>query len=150
MIRPVKILHTGDIHLDSPFSRLDARRAEIRRSELRAAFTSMLTYARVNDVDLILIAGDLFDSEFVTRETVGLIVREFEKCRSQIFIVAGNHDCITPSSIYAKEGIFPSNVHIFKSDEVEKISLEELGFDVYGYSYMTSEMHENPIVGRHV
>ena len=150
MIRPVKILHTGDIHLDSPFSRLDARRAEIRRSELRAAFTSMLTYARVNDVDLILIAGDLFDSEFVTRETVGLIVREFEKCRSQIFIVAGNHDCITPSSIYAKEGIFPSNVHIFKSDEVEKISLEELGVDVYGYSYMTSEMHENPIVGRHV
>lgn len=147
MMKPVKILHTGDIHLDSPFSRLDVRRAEIRKSELRAAFTSMLTYARVNEVDIILIAGDLFDGEFVTRETVGLMIKEFEKCRCEIFIVAGNHDCITPSSIYAKEGIFPPNVHVFKTDGVEKISLENLGVDIYGFSYLTGEMHENPTVG---
>lgn len=148
MAGPIKILHTGDIHLDSPFSRLDARRSEIRRSELRASFTSMLTYARVNEIDIILIAGDLFDSDFVTRETVGLIVREFEKCRAQIFIVSGNHDCITPSSVYAKEGIFPANVHVFPSDKLEKMSLDDLGVDIYGYSYMSSVMNTCPIEGK--
>ena len=50
----IKILHTGDVHLDSAFSGLDSRHAEIRRNELRAAFTSMMTYARANGIDLLL------------------------------------------------------------------------------------------------
>ena len=75
----IKILHTGDIHLDSSFSGLDARHAEVRRNELRAAFTSMMTYARMNSADLILIAGDVFDGDYVGRETIALLVREFEK-----------------------------------------------------------------------
>ena len=54
----IKLLHTGDIHLDSPFSGLDSRNAEIRRSELRAAFTSMMTYARMNNADMILVLDD--------------------------------------------------------------------------------------------
>lgn len=144
----IKILHTGDIHLDSPFSGLDTRRAEIRRNELRAAFTSMMTYVRINEVDILLIAGDLFDSEFVTRETVGLIVRELRKCRAEVFIAAGNHDCIDDASVYAKEGVFPENVHIFKGDRLEKISVDRLGVDVYGYSFASEYMYENPIAGK--
>ena len=38
----MKILHSGDLHLDTPFSFLDERQAEIRKNELRAAFTSMM------------------------------------------------------------------------------------------------------------
>jgi len=74
----IKLLHTGDIHLDSAFSGLDSRSAEIRRNELRSAFTSMITYARMNNADLIIIAGDLFDSEYVTKETISILRREFE------------------------------------------------------------------------
>lgn len=146
----IKILHTGDVHLDSPFSRLDPSKAEIRRNELRAAFTSMMTWVRVNNIDIVLIAGDLFDSEFVTRETVGIIVREFERCRAQVFIAAGNHDCISPASVYAKEGIFPENVHIFTGETLEKISLENLPVDVYGYSFTNEYMYENPFAGKTV
>lgn len=146
----IKILHTGDIHLDSPFSRLDTRLAEIRRNELRAAFTSMMTYVRVNEVDILLIAGDLFDSEFVTRETVGLIIRELKKCRAEVFIIAGNHDFVNPASVYVKEGIFPENVHVFTKDTLEKISVDSLGVDVYGYSFTSPYMYENPIEGNHV
>ena len=69
----IKIMHTGDIHLDSPFSSLTSRQAEVRRNELRAAFTSMMTYAKMNNTDLLLIAGDVFDAEYVTRETVSLL-----------------------------------------------------------------------------
>ena len=39
----LRILHTGDIHLDSPFARLDARKAEIRRAELRDAFSAIFS-----------------------------------------------------------------------------------------------------------
>ncbi len=146
----IKILHTGDIHLDSPFSRLDTARAEIRRNELRAAFTSMMTYVRVNQVDILLIAGDLFDSDFVTRETIGIILREFERCRARVFIAAGNHDPNTPDSIYSKEGIFPENVHIFSGEELEKVSIDELGVDVYGYSFTSDRMYHTPFEGKTV
>ena len=88
----IKIMHTGDIHLDSPFSSLTSRQAEVRRNELRAAFTSMMTYAKMNNTDLLLIAGDVFDAEYVTRETVSLLCREFENYKKPIFISPGNHD----------------------------------------------------------
>ena len=60
----LKLLHAADIHLDSPFSGLDSRSAEARRNELRSAFTSMMTYARKADTDLVLLSGDLFPGLF--------------------------------------------------------------------------------------
>jgi len=146
----VRIIHTGDIHLDSPFSGLDVKRAEIRKNELRAAFVTMMSYAKKNAVDIVLIAGDLFDSEYVTRETVALIVREAKNCPAEIFIAAGNHDPISETSVYVKEGIFPENVHIFSGEELEKVSLDRLGVDVYGYSFCSKYLEKNPAEGHTV
>ena len=146
----IKILHTGDVHLDSPFSRLDPRRAEMRKNELRATFASMMDFAKKNAIDIILIAGDLFDGEFATRETVALIASAAKNSPAKIFIAPGNHDPATPNSVYAKEGIFPDNVHIFKTEELERVSLDDLGVDVYGYAFTSESMTENPAAGRHV
>ncbi len=146
----VRIIHTGDIHLDSPFPGLDSKRAEIRKNELRAAFVTMMNYAKKNAVDIVLIAGDLFDSEYVTRETVALIVREARNCPAEIFIAAGNHDPISQTSVYVKEGIFPENVHILSGEELEKIPIDRLGVDVYGYSFCSKYLTANPAAGRRV
>ena len=146
----IRILHTGDVHLDSPFSGLDVRRAETRKNELRAAFVTMMSWAKKNAIDIILIAGDLFDCDYVTRETIGLIVREAKNSTAEIFICAGNHDPISSSSVYSKEGIFPKNVHIFRSESLEKVSIDRLGVDVYGYSFVSKYLYENPAAGRTV
>ncbi len=146
----VKILHTGDIHLDAPFAGLSPEQAEVRRQELRAAFTSMMTYARTSGVDIILIAGDLFDDGFVTRDTVALIRREFERVGAKIVVSPGNHDCVSPKSIWLREGIFPDNVYIFTKAETEKFSFDELGVDVYGYAFTAPEMADFPLAGKHV
>ena len=60
----MKILHTADIHLDSPFSSLDPKKSEERRDELRDAFENMMKYAKESGVEIVLIAGDLFDYGF--------------------------------------------------------------------------------------
>lgn len=142
----MKILHTGDIHLDSPFSRLDTRKAEIRREELRSSFSAMFSYARKNGVDLILIAGDVFDREFVTRETLSLLLRECAQTPCPIVIAPGNHDCASPDSLWNKI-TFPENVHIFQSPTLQKISLDSLGVDVYGYAFVSPEMNVCPLHG---
>ncbi len=140
----IKIMHTGDIHLDSPFSSLTSRQAEIRRNELRAAFTSMMTYAKMNNTDLMLIAGDVFDAEYVTRETLSLLCREFENYKNPIFITPGNHDPASEKSVWMRD-IFPDNVYVFKSEELEKFSLPSLPIDVYGFGYTSREMPNVPI-----
>lgn len=143
----VKILHTGDVHLDSPFTLEDPSRSQARRSELRSAFSSMMTYVKTSGTALCLIAGDLLDNEFATKETVAFLLREFAAAPECTFVISpGNHDPYTENGVYAKT-LFPKNVHIFKSGEVEKLELDELGCDVYGYAFTSHFMERNPMIG---
>ena len=73
----LRLLHCADAHLDTPFTLADMENADVRRAEMRTAFSSMMTYIRQNGVKLLLIAGDLFDHAFLTRETTALLRREF-------------------------------------------------------------------------
>lgn len=145
----LKILHTGDIHLDCPFSSLDTKQAEIRKNELRSAFTSMMTYARMNQVNLVLVAGDMFDNRYVTRETIALIKSEFEKLSCPVVITPGNHDFAGEKSIWRKN-IFPSNVHVFTEEELASISFDEINTTVYGYAFTSPDMLRAPFDGMRV
>ncbi len=142
----LKILHTGDIHLDCPFSSLGTRQAEIRRNELRAAFTSMMTYARMNQVNLILVAGDLFDNRYVTRETIALIKSEFEKISCPIVIAPGNHDYAGEKSIWRKN-VFPEHVHIFTEESLSSFSFDDIRTTVYGYAFTSPNRTDVPFDG---
>lgn len=59
----MKIIHCADIHLGSKMdSKLPREKADERRRELRSALTNMAEYAANNGVSVILLAGDVFDS----------------------------------------------------------------------------------------
>ena len=106
----LRIFHAGDVHLDTPFSRLDAERGEARRRDLRSTFTGMMLYARMKNCQLVLLPGDLFDDGFATKETVELLRREFESSPEIRFIISpGNHDPYRPGSVYTAKK-FPENV----------------------------------------
>ena len=142
----IKIFHCADIHLDSPFSLCSPREAESRRTELRAAFTSAVMYAREAGADLFLISGDLFDSEYVTRDTKELLLREFRKSPDmRFFISPGNHDPFTPGSFYAVSD-FPENVHVFGPPR-ECVHIDDLGVDVYGFAFNSPELLKSPVAG---
>jgi len=141
-----RIFHCADIHLDSPFSLFSPNEAERRRTELRAAFTSALIFARNQKTELFFISGDLFDCEYVTRDTKEMLINEFSKmpeCR--FFIAPGNHDPYNSSSPY-KTIEFPSNVHVFTENR-EVVSIDELGVDVYGVGFHSSVYRTSPVAG---
>ncbi len=143
----MKILHTGDLHLDSPFAGFDISRAERRRRELRETFSRMMRYANEAAVDMVVIAGDLFDSAFVTRETVALLCREFSALSCPVVIAPGNHDPYTAGSVWEKTA-FSENVHIFKDSGLERFSFDSLGCDVYGYAFTSAYETECRVGGR--
>lgn len=145
----MKILHTGDIHLDSPFAGLSPDAARQRRSDLRAAFSDMIAFARQQAVDLVLIAGDLFDKIYVTRDTIALLCREFASLHCPVVIAPGNHDPADDKSIWNKK-IFPDNVHVFTTTELSCFSFDTLHCCVYGYAFQNASLHTCPLEGKTV
>lgn len=145
-----KLLHTADLHLDSPFASLSPAQAASRREGLRGVFTSMTTYARTEGVELLLIAGDLFDARFVTRDTAALIQSELAKLTDTFVVISpGNHDPYSPSSIWTTLEL-PDNVHLFTSETLERVSVPGKNIDVYGYAFTSNSLRHSPIIGAHV
>lgn len=141
----VKIIHTADIHLDSPFSLLDVQKAQMRKNELRETFSAIVKLAESEKADIMMIAGDLFDSGFVTKETTELLVSLFSSVPSCRFVIApGNHDYIWGHSPYRKEN-FPKNVYIFDNEQISCFSFPEINVDVYGYAFASDSYTENPL-----
>ena len=98
----IKILHTADMHLDSPFTLMDSSLSEARRADLRSAFSALMMYVKDNKIDILLIAGDMFEHEYATKETVAMVIREFEKLPECRFVISpGNHDFYSSRSVYA-------------------------------------------------
>ncbi len=145
----MKILHTGDIHLDSSFSRSDVGSASSRRDELRTTFIRMMRYARENGIDMILIAGDLFEDSFISRETLAMLIREFSAFGKPIVISPGNHDCAAPGSIWEKN-VFPENVYVFTEPTLSYFAFDQYGADVYGYAFTAPSRTDCPLSGAHV
>lgn len=60
----MKIIHCADIHLGSKMdSKLPPEKAAERKAEVRTAFINMVKYARDNHVRVIMLCGDVFESD---------------------------------------------------------------------------------------
>ena len=103
----------------------------------------MMMYAKMNNVDMLLIAGDTFDGEYVTRETLSLLRKEFETFGKPVFITPGNHDCASRGSVWLKN-IFPDNVHVFTEETLTSFELPEIGAAVYGFAFTSPSMDYVP------
>lgn len=90
----MKLIHCADIHLDSKMERnLTAAQARERNSEICLTFSRMIRYGVENGTDGILVAGDLFDTERVSAQTVDFVLNQIEKARDvEFFYLRGNHD----------------------------------------------------------
>lgn len=134
MTNTVKLLHAADLHLDSPFEGLSRGKAAIRRAEQRQLLSALAETARREDVDLVLLSGDLLDSSSAYLETSEELVQSLQSCGVPVFIAPGNHDYISPRSPYMRIKL-PSNVHIFTQSEIECIAPDALGVRVYGAAF---------------
>lgn len=142
----LKILHTADLHLDSPFAGLTPEQAVLRRAEQRTVLDRLADLANEEQVDLVLLAGDLLDGERVYRETVDTLSQTLSRIRAKVFIAPGNHDPYNAASPYALP-IWPDNVHIFTSPRPEPVPLSELNCTVYGAAFTSDRSDCAPLEG---
>src|SRR5262245_4754609 len=120
----LKILHTADWHLGRRFPSFPEE-AQKRLSRARMdVISSILDVARRHNVDAVLCAGDLFDDpepEPVFWQELAKKFRERGASHPPVFLVPGNHDPLTPESVWSHGHPFrqslPSWVHVVDRDD---------------------------------
>lgn len=109
----MKIIHTADIHLGSKMdSRYPRELVQKRKEELKNTFLRMVEYAQKNEVKVILLCGDLFDSDTPLKKEKDFfysVVKDFSSI--DFLYLKGNHDLKG-----GYDGEKPENLYLFGND----------------------------------
>ncbi len=109
----MKFVHTADLQIGARFT-LFGEKAEILRAARLLALDHILQIARENDVDVVLIAGDMFESNQIANSIVDkafAILAAYPDV--PIVILPGNHDPLTgPGCIWMRKPFASPPPHV--------------------------------------
>lgn len=143
----MRIIHCADIHLDSKMdSNLSARQARQRGAELCSTFSRMADFAKSQQVQIVLIAGDLFDTGRVSRQTIGFVLDTIRSAAEVDFLyLRGNHDEQVPlfdgCELPANFKTFASGWTSYRYDQVVITGIEP---DGAAWEEMYDELNLSP------
>ncbi|WP_235846493.1 metallophosphoesterase family protein [Neobacillus drentensis] len=149
-MKKVSFIHAADLHLDSPMVGLKHLPTNIFMRVKESTFTALkqiTSTAIYQQVDFVILAGDLFDGEDRSLRAQSRFRSEMLKLAEKgipVYIIHGNHDHLNGSWVHLD---MPSNVHIFKSEVETKVLHTKSGeiIHLYGFSYPTRHVFDRKI-----
>jgi len=146
----------ADVHLGARHDDLGPIAAAQRERQF-AAFARAIDLALAEKVDLVLICGDLFDSNSQPRRSVERAAAELAKLVARhvpVVVIPGTHDCYEPGSIYRvfdlaeMAGATPeSNLVTVLTDSHRQADFDQLGVSVLSHVFPAKRAAESPLVG---
>ncbi len=120
MERALRIIHTADVHLGSAAhgTRLGRAAAALRGARAEA-LGRVVEIAREREADVILVAGDLFDSARPDPRAAAEALRILSGSPAPVAVIPGNHDPLVTGSVWTRAPWDdpPDNVYVFRSPE---------------------------------
>ena len=132
----LKILHSADWHLDSPFGGFSDAQRQLLKEQQKLLPGKIADLCRRESCDLMLLAGEIFDGE-ASRDTIEILKEALARCGVPVFIAPGNHDFCAPGSPWLTES-WPENVFIFTAG-LESVVLNNLSCRVYGAAFRSMD-----------
>ena len=148
----MKFMHLADAHLDSPFqglSFLPSNEFNSIKQSTQQSFTKAVNVALKQKVDLVLIAGDTFDSVHPSPASQLFFSREIKRLtdqKIQVVMILGNHDYLNPD-----EMILPQTPYFKLLGSDEKVEVahfktkDDFSYTVAGFSYQHNHIEEDKI-----
>lgn len=136
----MKFIHIADVHLGAEPEGLKAG-AKSRGKELWSALEKVLQICEWEEVDLLLIAGDLFHRQPLLRELKELNFMFSKLTKTKVVFIAGNHDYLKQDSYYHTFKWNP-NVYPLLNGHMGCVEFDDLQTAVYGFSYLQKEILE--------
>lgn len=121
-----QFVHAADIHLDSPLRSLalrDPALADLIGNATRRAFVRIIDLCLDEQVDALLLAGDLYDGDQTSMKTARFLAEQLRRLHEagiRVFVIRGNHDALSRIS---RELILPDSVKLF-GGRAEVIAIE--------------------------
>ncbi len=151
----LRLLHTADVHLGARHADLGDRAATQRERQF-AAFVATIDLALGEKVDLVLIAGDLFDSNVQPKRSVERAASQLQRlvdARIRVVIAPGTHDVYDRASIYraydlaAMAGALGSDLVTVLAPDHHDVHLKSLDVVVHGRCFATKRAPHSPLDG---
>lgn len=120
----VKFLHIADFHIGNKFlNKNEAVRSKLKKS-LFDSFDKIVDFSIENDLDALIIAGDLFDDEaigFASENKVFARIKKLSDSGIRIFYCTGNHDHFHRNNLYNKLKD-EKNFFLFSDSKVKRMN----------------------------
>jgi DNA repair exonuclease SbcCD nuclease subunit len=136
-----KILHTSDLHLTSQIEGTG------EETPAQLGLINVVDAAGAHEVDLILIAGDLFDNNRVRDAAIEFASRELARAHCPVVLITGNHDCYTDHSIYHRMDMASIGSHLYflTREPGEWVEFDELHIRVWGRGIVDHHPEHKPL-----
>ncbi|MCZ0738563.1 metallophosphoesterase family protein [Phreatobacter sp. AB_2022a] len=136
---PFRFVHTADLHLDSPLRSLALRNgdvAELIGDATRRALMRIVDICIDEQVDALVVAGDLYDGEQTSMKTARFLASQMQRLHEAgiaTFVIRGNHDAL---SRITPELILPPSVTVFggRSHAIDLVR-GDLALSIHGLSF---------------
>ncbi len=128
------IVHSSDLHLgvDDSFSDHDRL----------AALPKVLTAANKVGADVVVLAGDTFDNHRQPLELLEHAAQMLRDYRNPIVILPGNHDPLTPDSVYRRGGLATiPNISILGLNVEESVTFPAFELEIWGRPHIDYTDH---------
>lgn len=142
----IRFIHAADPHLDSPLHGLELHEGAsvgVLRGATRRAFENLVNLAIEEDVDFLVIAGDLYDGDWKDYST-GLFFRgqmvRLQAAGIPVYLIAGNHDA---ASVISRKLSLPENVHVFSTRTTESMEVPGHPIVIHGRGFPNRAVAEN-------
>lgn len=143
MHRSLRLAHCSDIHLDSDYFGGDWNRH--RRDRDRAQFEALLDAICDERPDLMLLAGDLFDHNRASEETVAWACDRLAALPFTVVMIPGNHDCLAEGAVYHRHDFAAAGLHLLHEIDGRRLVLEDLGVSVWGRGLVDHHPGHRPL-----
>lgn len=136
----MKFLHLADVHIGATPDR-EKYWSDTRTEEIYDSFKKIIRVCEEQQVDLLLIAGDLFNAPPTMQQLREVDYQLRQMHGTKTVIIGGNHDYIEAGSPWEKYP-FQSDTFVMPRDRASKVYIEEINVCVTGYSYGKPEYKE--------
>ena len=117
----MRVLHTADWHLGCKTDDMS------RMAEQKDALKQLVKISRDKDVDIVIIAGDIYDSLVPTSDAEDLFYKTVKELNNDgntmVIAIAGNHD--DPKRL-SNASIFANNYGIYLIGQLDKLQIDNM------------------------
>ena len=130
MDRDIIIVHSSDLHIDHDYT------ARIHGGDGTAGLACVLEVARTLAADLVLLAGDTFESHRLPDHVIDRAAAAIAAAGIPVVLLPGNHDPAIPEAVYYRDRLAGlANLHVLGVTHDEAVRFAQLDLEVWGRAH---------------